>query len=1092
MVFESSHDNSALGGTFVNKTQIHGKDGIDRLYYHSLPNAAYNSYVVASRAGCHEGTRERYIEDITSWTCETQTYSHHLFWMYGPVGVGKSAVAKSCAIKTAESDRLAASFFFSRDNGVVNPARLFTTIAHQIATKIPEYRELVGTKIEANPALLGKSLAIQLHELIIAPFLDLEAKNVSIPRMAILIDGLDECRGDGAQATIVEIVAKSVKQHHTRFPLIWAFFSRPERHILEAFSKYSDSPLFLGNELPVSHEYDAKIERYLRDSLHLRTPTHNIALIGSQTVWPSGREINILVEMVAGLFIYAATIVRFIMDPNAFSPQQQLKTVLEFFDELKKELTPRSSGTPNVSFELDAFYSLIMKSIPVTHLPVVQQVLLIHRVGSSNAPPSIQIPANILGITLPELELCLSKLSSVLTIEPLVKVVDKDEASSEDDPSWPGSAVISFYHASFMEYLCDKERSTKYCIEDERNYSDIALRALRLSNEIYAMNGKSRDEKLKELPRLLRIFPDESFTSTQCFRFRDRLFAYLCECTLDRWCRKSDLGPEICGELRKISFADPLRPTMAGHQEPFFMGLLPQTPRNFDLDHNSESWNPPQLKTPDYAITMPNVPGVNSDKQSIWNYVKFVMLHGDSRSSKDPKDATKHSEDRRAFFDVEAKPELLSDYALLSHYSNAWIEYYGLINRPIFPPRMQQTALLPFWSVFLLMQGDDDRLSKAALSFIKRQWDRDLFHGNSPRKSPILEKFWESLSAMSALNIRPATRCMDQFRSECSQAIGACFQSERKSRQTSSLLIHFQVMEGLLEEEKDCWNKLGYELPAETSEVSYKRILMEGRWTDMYTNFEDLVCSIHPNFQDEHLPYILRAAHEWLDAHEKLAAIFGTNLENEVLARLPAGALRDGTLFSPEVLDTIASTSCQIIVRRLGDFHSGVAADFRYENSIFYVGTNQVIDRVLQLCPGLRGPFWRSWLAEICDKPDNSLEIWMLNRHKAASEETQSRPLEVTHFPDDALDEMSISDIIFPDFFSDDEEVEQATHDEEAEQKTLKEGTIQKAKKFFCKLFGREDSAGFVLFCSCLSLPCHDPQPSESSETSSFMSGDYY
>jgi len=50
--------------------------------------------------------------------------------MWGSAGVGKFAIAKSCAEKTAEKDRLGVLFFFSCTQHVDNLKWFFTTIAH--------------------------------------------------------------------------------------------------------------------------------------------------------------------------------------------------------------------------------------------------------------------------------------------------------------------------------------------------------------------------------------------------------------------------------------------------------------------------------------------------------------------------------------------------------------------------------------------------------------------------------------------------------------------------------------------------------------------------------------------------------------------------------------------------------------------------------------------------------------------------------------------------------------------------------------------------------------------------------------------------
>jgi len=125
--------------------------------------------------------------------------------MYGPAGVGKSAIAKSCAEKTAAQHRLGASFFFSRTQHVDDSLRFFTTIAYQLTTKINEYRKALDPRIQRNPALLTKGLDAQFRELIIKPFLELAGQNIGVQDKTMIIDGLDECNGDSAQSKIMSL-----------------------------------------------------------------------------------------------------------------------------------------------------------------------------------------------------------------------------------------------------------------------------------------------------------------------------------------------------------------------------------------------------------------------------------------------------------------------------------------------------------------------------------------------------------------------------------------------------------------------------------------------------------------------------------------------------------------------------------------------------------------------------------------------------------------------------------------------------------------------------------------------------------------------
>jgi hypothetical protein len=409
-------------------------------------------------------------------TSAGQERHHRLLWMYGPAGVGKSTIAQSCAKEAASHGVLGASFFFSRDNGVVDPARFFTTIAQQLSTKMSEYRAILETKVRLDPALPTKTLDIQIQELIVAPFLELSESNTPKQSRAVIVDGLDECNGDSPQSEIVELVAESVAKHGGKIPLLWLFFSRPERHIDDAFSEESTFPLCWQVELSVSRDLDGEIRIYLRGHLRLRRGKSS----SSASLWPSDDDLDKLVEMVAGLFIYASSLVKYIMDPDSLSPERQLQDVLSLHWRLPT--TPDS----NPIARLDEFYFMIMRRIPPKLLPIAQQILLLnHELKRPRIPP-VRSLANILGLALPELTTSLSKLRSVLTLRPYH---DDNFSFLRPQSEWPGSTNIFFFHASFMEFLLDRTRSKEFCLDDQIHWQTLATRGLRLMKCMYAMNG---------------------------------------------------------------------------------------------------------------------------------------------------------------------------------------------------------------------------------------------------------------------------------------------------------------------------------------------------------------------------------------------------------------------------------------------------------------------------------------------------------------------------------------------------------------------------------------------------------------------------
>jgi len=174
-------------------------------------------------------------------------------------------------------------------------------------------------------------------------------------------------------------------------------------------------------------------------------------------------------------------------------PEQQLGLVLKFHSQQEKRI--QSNTKSSITGELDAFYRMIMSRISHEHLPIVQQALLIHHTNPKTSDDVIFMTgdkpekqlyalANIVGHTVASLKHALSKLYSVLTF------ISKKEMYWGEP--FPGSVHISFYHASFIEFLLDKTRSGEYSLKDHCHYTALATKILCLFKDLYAMNGISR------------------------------------------------------------------------------------------------------------------------------------------------------------------------------------------------------------------------------------------------------------------------------------------------------------------------------------------------------------------------------------------------------------------------------------------------------------------------------------------------------------------------------------------------------------------------------------------------------------------------
>ena len=164
----------------ANEISVNSVLGIDILLDASDPGAAFDSQDHYDRR-CFPGTREQYIADITNWVTESVNPPSSMYWMRGPAGVGKSAIAQTCAEKLKESGHLGAAFFFTV-NKHSNPSHLFTTIAYQLATMLPDYRASIDERISRDKTLVKKKIPSQFKSLFVEPIKELGSRERELNR----------------------------------------------------------------------------------------------------------------------------------------------------------------------------------------------------------------------------------------------------------------------------------------------------------------------------------------------------------------------------------------------------------------------------------------------------------------------------------------------------------------------------------------------------------------------------------------------------------------------------------------------------------------------------------------------------------------------------------------------------------------------------------------------------------------------------------------------------------------------------------------------------------------------------------------------
>jgi len=415
--------------------------GLAKLFQASAKDAAYDSLGRYPPSKCHPGTRVDIIETVEGWI--TSTAGPGVFWLHGPAGSGKSAIAQTICESSAERNQLLASFFFMRgspDRGTIR--NFIPTLALEVSTSRKDLGQHVGNAIDADIAILHRSTSTQLLKLIIEPFRSSTASQAA--PFLLVVDGLDECEGKDHQLQILSHITQLATKYH--LPVRCLIASRPEPHIQHFFDVSIGQNTSTGFSIYGHRAEYGDVYKFLRSKFDeiSASERHASTLAHLHRPWPSNDIVRLLAEKSDGYFIYASTLLNYIGDE--FSPcTKRLQEVLQ-------SAGPGSTA----SAELDKLYIQILSTCP-----------------------NIQLLSRVLGclIILPMYDLDKSSRSVERVLE-----------------LWPGEgmsilrglhAVLRFQdetvepiHASFSDFLFDESRSKKFYIDPQRCHVDIVLHIL--------------------------------------------------------------------------------------------------------------------------------------------------------------------------------------------------------------------------------------------------------------------------------------------------------------------------------------------------------------------------------------------------------------------------------------------------------------------------------------------------------------------------------------------------------------------------------------------------------------------------------------
>ena len=301
------------------------------------------------REVCTPGTRVRIVDDIITWAKNTSPGSPNVYWLFGQAGSGKSTIAYSVARRFEfagdpnDTIILGGNFFCSRQFEETRLSKcIIRTVVHHLALKCRAFAEQLS---DADFETVNQNVRAQLEDLLIAPWQASKPGRCSDPLnpppyYLIVIDALDEIDGTGGSEFLRDLLEVIDNNENRLQGLKFFVTSRPDPNLVRHVDSLKSKQLYRLEQVPPEEaQYD--IRTYLNAEL-----PH----------FAGCEEIENLVALTDGLFIYAATIVKYLARRGRSEQKRFLTTLLAS----SKSSNLRSLAADTPFTWLDTLYSQIL------------------------------------------------------------------------------------------------------------------------------------------------------------------------------------------------------------------------------------------------------------------------------------------------------------------------------------------------------------------------------------------------------------------------------------------------------------------------------------------------------------------------------------------------------------------------------------------------------------------------------------------------------------------------------------------------------------------------------------------------------------
>jgi len=373
----------------------------------------HKEHSALNRETCTEGTRVKILNGITEWANESFEGIPPVYWLTGQAGAGKTTIAYTIAklFGIGQDAVLGANFFCSRQFPETRSLeRIVPTLAYQLARICETYRAALH-EVDTSDAVQSHNVQEQLQRFLFQPWMG-RTQSHDRPIYLVVVDALDEIE-DSKRSLFLEQLLKSLQTNNIT-GLKFLVTSRPDPEIVDLCESFPLKVVCKLQDVP-TEEAKEDIGIYLDVKLKHLSATPQFSKLKEQS---------------AGLFIYAATVVKILMGRKLANSEQL------------KRLSAILSLSSSDSGPIDQLYQQVLREAfsDLNDDPELLSTRLsaLHTFLCSVERISASVAANLLGIDIDVADMVLNNLHAVLYVQ---------------------DSKVYWYHASFRDFIFSHARS---------------------------------------------------------------------------------------------------------------------------------------------------------------------------------------------------------------------------------------------------------------------------------------------------------------------------------------------------------------------------------------------------------------------------------------------------------------------------------------------------------------------------------------------------------------------------------------------------------------------------------------------------------